>query len=57
MYPGGNFLWDTNHAETARLNSFKPSNFLVAVGLKSRQPFATDQYTQFIKVSIKKDEN
>lgn len=47
----GHFLWgsDTSNAETSRLLPFNSSNFIVALGLKSRQPFSADQYTQFLK--------
>ncbi|XP_021958541.2 uncharacterized protein LOC110854409 isoform X2 [Folsomia candida] len=49
----GHFLWgsDTSNAETSRLLPFNSSNFIVALGLKSRQPFSADQYTQFLKIS------
>jgi hypothetical protein len=48
---GGNFLWTSKNADAAKLLQHKPSNFVIAVGLKSRQPFQADQYTQFLKVS------
>lgn len=48
---GGNFLWTSKNADAAKLLQHKPSNFVIAVGLKSKQPFQADQYTQFLKVN------